>query len=195
MGESGDSVRIGWSIGPWSIGVPWVVGHPRYRHCPPWSNASPPLLHCGSPWWPAQPAPKIHHKREIPLLKGPSLSAPELLTKGFCWTMTFYPSFFTFLLCCIGSTWNMSSWWFPSDIFVQISLQFPIKQISLKASALPPQLDICPVVRFNCEGYEGEDNEAGLYLLVMWPLPRDSSALGTCLVWPSPIWWRLSLSW
>ena len=61
----------------------------------------------------------------------------------------------------------MSSCWFPSDIFVQISLQFPIKQISLKASALPPQLDICPVVRFNCEGYEGEDNEGGLYLLVM----------------------------
>ena len=70
------------------------MGHPRYRHCPPWSNASPPLLHCGSPWWPAQPAPKIHQKREIPLLKGPSLSAPELLTKGFCLTITFYPYFF-----------------------------------------------------------------------------------------------------
>ena len=40
----------------------------------------------------------------------------------------------------------------PSEIFVQISgTHVPIKGMIKAAGPLPPNLDICPVVCFNCE--------------------------------------------
>ena len=47
----------------------------------------------------------------------------------------------------------------------------------IKAGLLPPNLDICPVVCFNCEGwyYEGEHNEVGLehWSIASWLCDRS----------------------